>query len=248
MSKSQFRLGAALIVFSSVAWLCWSLLGAHTATLVAQEPTEKPVERFDLEVREDLFRGFAGDAKALERGIQGCAAVLATNPKHAEALVWHGSALMFKAGQAFAKNDVPNGMQLWTRSLKEMDEAVKLAPNNVGVRIPRGAVLLAAARNVPIEAQAKMLLRKAKEDWEIVYKQHKNILEKLGKHPRGELLFGLAEAARRTGAEDQAKAYLQKILVLNPDTPYAREAKEWLAKPERNTHNCIGCHNPQAND
>src|SRR5438132_5854906 len=76
---------------------------------------------FDMLVRADFFAGFAGDEARLEKGMDACERTLAENPKHAEALVWHGSGLGFQAGMAFQKGDMKTGGELWARSMKEMD-------------------------------------------------------------------------------------------------------------------------------
>jgi hypothetical protein len=49
-------------------------------------------------------------------------------------------------------------MELYKKGLGEMAAAVALAPDNVGVVIPRGATLLIGSRNVPGE-NGKELLR-----------------------------------------------------------------------------------------
>ena len=98
--------------------------------------------RFDMKVRESFFAGFGGDKDALVRGMKASEEVLAGNPKHAEALVWHGSGLTFQAGQAFSSGDQQKGMELWTKGLKEMQTAVDLAPESPSVLIARGADLL----------------------------------------------------------------------------------------------------------
>src|SRR5580704_13597512 len=99
-------------------------------------------QRFDMKVRQDFFAGFAGDKEAMARGMKAAEEALATDPKNAEAMVWHGSGVLSEATQAFRAGDQPKGMEFWTRGLKEMQTAVDLAPDNVAVRIPRGAVLL----------------------------------------------------------------------------------------------------------
>ena len=67
---------------------------------------------------------------------------LAATPDHAEALVWHGGGLVFLAGQAFQRGDTATGMERFGKGLGEMNKAVELAPDRVGVRVPRGATLL----------------------------------------------------------------------------------------------------------
>src|SRR5947207_15361062 len=97
----------------------------------AQQPPQAPVQRFDYLVRGDFFAGAAGDQARLKKAIDVCERTLADNPKHAEALVWHGAALLVQSGQAFQKGDMAAGGQLWDRGLGEMNEAAALAPDNV---------------------------------------------------------------------------------------------------------------------
>src|SRR5207247_5545202 len=92
-------------------------------------------ERFDMLVRQDFFAGFNGNREALERGMKITEDTLAKDPNHAEARVWHGSGILYLSGQAFQKGDQQNGMKLWRQGLDEMEQAVRLAPNNVAVLI-----------------------------------------------------------------------------------------------------------------
>ena len=215
---------------------------------VTARPDDKPAAaepRFDAVVREDLFAGFKGDAEALARGAKSCDDALAKNPKNAEALVWRGAAKVFRAGQLFGAGKAATAMPLWTAGLKDMDDAVALEPNNVGVRIPRAAVLLPSARNAP-PAMGKPLLKKALGDFEAIEAAQTAAgqLDKLGTHPRGELRMGLADTYRLMGDADKSKAQLDAVLKELPDTKYAKRATEWLAaKPDAKlAHDCIGCH------
>ena len=76
------------------------------ALAVAVAPHAQPAEtaggRFDYGVRADFFAGFRGDAERLARGMTLCEDLLAANPDHADALVWHGTGLMFLAGEVAA--------------------------------------------------------------------------------------------------------------------------------------------------
>src|SRR5271169_3721749 len=137
--------------------------------------------RFDLKVREDFFAGFAGNQEALDRGMKACEATLAADPKNAEAMVWHGSGLYFAAGQAFRTGDQQKGMDMWTRGLKEMQTAVELAPDSVGVRIPRGAVLLTGSHFVPGE-MARPLIEQGVSDYQRTFDIQKDYLNTLGSH------------------------------------------------------------------
>jgi tetratricopeptide (TPR) repeat protein len=214
------------------------LLGAPQTTPQAAGP------RFDLIVRTDFFAGFAGDQARMARGMEACERVLADNPNHAEALVWHGSGLAFNAGQAFQKGDMKTGGELWQRGMGEMDKAVALEPDNVGVRIPRGALLLQATRNMPPE-MARALLEKGVTDYEHVLALQSAYFATLGDHPKGELLFGLAEGHSRLGNADKARAYFERLIVDAPASGQAPKASAWLstgAIPKSEGLGCVGCH------
>ena len=93
----------------------------------AQSPAR--TERFDMMVRADFFAEFAGDQARLQRAMmEQCERTLAENPRHAEALVWHGGGVMFQAGAAFARGDAPRGAEMWERGLKEMNEPQRSNP------------------------------------------------------------------------------------------------------------------------
>ncbi len=146
---------------SPVALLCMLLLGAGTS---GQSPASR--DRFDMLVRADFFAGFAGDQARLQRAMERCERTLTDNPKHAEALVWHGGGVVFQAGAAFARGDTKSGSEMWERGLKEMNDAVVLEPDNVGVRIPRGATLLQATMS--LGNAGRPLLEQAVGDYEHV--------------------------------------------------------------------------------
>jgi hypothetical protein len=201
-------------------------------------------ERFDLKVRNYFFAGFSGDAASLEKGMKMCEDTLAADPKNAEALVWHGSGLFYGAGQAFQKGDQQKGGELWQRGLKEMDDAVELAPDDLGVRIPRGAVLLTASHYMPSPEMARPLLEKGLTDFEKAYDLQASHLADLGTHPRGELMIGLADAYSRTGHQEKAEVWFERIQKEMKGTPYEKSASIWL---ETKTlapaqAGCLGCH------
>jgi tetratricopeptide (TPR) repeat protein len=200
--------------------------------------------RFDFVVRNDFFAGFSGDAAALDRGMKACEQVLAQNPKQAEALVWHGGGLFYMSGQMFRKGDPNKGIELYERGLKEMDEAVALAPENVGVLIPRGAVLLTASRAMPPGEQASKLLIQGLVDFEKVYELQSSYFETLSGHARGELLFGLAEGFLRAGNDSKARQYFEKLATAGPGIGHYAEAKAWLetGKLDSKRATCTGCH------
>jgi tetratricopeptide (TPR) repeat protein len=201
-------------------------------------------QRFDYLVREDFFAGFEGDRQAFERAMKVCEEALRADPKHAEAMVWHGAGRLYLAGQAFQKQDFKTGGELWESALKEMADAVALQPASVSVLIPRGATLLATSRFVPPQA-GRPLLETGLADYEKVYELQKPYFESLSGHARGELLFGLAEGWQRAGNEEKARPYFERIVQVGKPSGYLAEAESWLATktlPARRA-SCKGCHN-----
>lgn len=226
-----------------LTWLLTMVLtgtGAQTAA-----PTSNPTpQRFDALVRADFFAGFAGDAARLQKGMEACEHTLADNPSHAEALVWHGSGLFFLGGRAFATGDMATGGRLATQGLEEMDKAVALGPDTVGVLIPRGAALLTATRRMPPES-GRPLLESALANYEHVLALQAPIFATLGDHPKGELLFGLAEGYYRLGDMQKARQYFERLTTDAPASGQTAKAREFLtsgtlAKTEG--LGCVGCH------
>ena len=204
---------------------------------------ERP-QRFDYLVRADFFAGVAGDQARLDKAIELCERALETNPKHPEALVWHGAGLLVRAGQAFQKGDMAAGGPLFERGLQEMAGAVALAPDNPGVLIPRAAVLLEATRQMPPD-MATPLLQSAVQNYEHVLEIQMPVFATLGDHAKGELLFGLAEGWNRLGDQDKARHYFARLIDDAPTSGQAPKAREWIATgalPKSSGASCVGCH------
>ena len=201
-------------------------------------------ERFDLKVRNYFFAGFAGNEASFAKGMKMCEDALAENPKLAEALVWHGSGLFTQSRQAFQKGDFQVGLDLWQRGLKEMDDAVALEPDNLGVRIPRGAVLLTATHYIPDAERTRPLIEKGVTDYEKAYEIQSPALSQLGTHPRGELLIGLADGYSRLGNREKAQQWFERIQREMKGTPYEKSANTWLETKSLAPAQagCLGCH------
>jgi tetratricopeptide (TPR) repeat protein len=220
-----------------------NLLITFVLILAPVQPPEASA-RFDMAVRADFFAGFAGDRARFAEAMSLCERILAGNPRHAEALVWHGSGLLFQAGQAFARGDADHGTQFWERGLAEVNQAVALEPENVAVLIPRGAVLLQATRNTPPE-RGRPLLQQAVNDYERVLAIQSAYFDTLGDHPRGELLFGLAEGNARLGEMVKARHYFNRLIEDVPNSGQTPKARAFLANgelPSATGLGCVGCH------
>jgi hypothetical protein len=217
-------------------------VSALSVVSTQQTPSAPPATRFDFEVRADFFAGFAGDTARFERAMKRCEDALADNPKHAEAMVWHGAGLLGQGGMLMGKGDMPKGLELWKRGLDEMNRAVELEPDNVGVRIPRGAALFETSRHVPPQ-MAPPLLKLALDDYEHTLMLQKPHFARLSDHAKGELLFGLAEGWSRAGDAEKARGYFMRLTKDAPKSGRVAYSKAWLdGKPPAEVGTCVGCH------
>jgi hypothetical protein len=213
--------------------------------LSQDRPTTHPAaQRFDYLVRADFFAGVGGDEARLKKVVDVCEAMLAEHPNHPEALVWRGAATLVQGGLAFQHGDMAKGGPLFDRGLKEMNDAVRLAPDNPGVLIPRAAVLLEATRRMPPE-MARPLLQSAVVTYEHVLEIQGPIFSTLGDHPKGELLFGIAEGLSRLGQPDKARRYFEQLISDAPTSGQVPKARQWMTDgtiPASNGTSCVGCH------
>lgn len=190
--------------------LVLALVGCTAAEPPRPVPPTPHAERFDERIRQDFFDGIRGDQAALDRAIALCEATLAKQPQHAEAMVWHGAGLMARSTASFRGGDTAKGMDLYQRGLAEMDHAVELAPNNVGVRIPRGAVLLSVAPYVP-EPERSKLLERGTTDYQTTLALQEPYFAHLTLHAREQLLYGLTDGYANLGQLDKARAYYDRM-------------------------------------
>lgn len=146
----------------------------------------------------------------MTRAMKLCEDTLAKDPKNAEAMVWHGAGIVGQSRDAFRVGDQARGIELYTKGIAEMDAAVAIAPDNVGVRIPRGAVLLAMAPFVP-EPEKTKLLENGISDYERTYELQKGYFPKLTLHAREQLLYGLTDGYANLGKADKAQSYFERM-------------------------------------
>lgn len=211
-------------------------------TAPASAPRGPRADGFEYRVRSDFFDGLRGDKAALDRAIQVCEDTLAREPNHAEAMVWHGAGIMARASLAFRAGDRQTGRTLYQQALAEMDRAVALAPNRVGVRVPRGAVLLVTAGFVPEPEKAKLVTRGA-SDYEVALAGQERYFTQLTLHAREQLLYGLTDAFATLGDTKKASAYYERMTTDAAGSPLlprarARAAGEAVSGPTP----CGECH------
>ena len=245
-SKRHVLLFAFSILLLVTVVLNWPRIEEPAGAAAPVSGLELQDDSLDTIVRSDFFAGMMGNRARLDRGMKYCEDLLAKNPKHAEALVWHGGGLLVRAVHAYTKGDDANGDQLWKTGIEEMNNAAALAPDNMKVKIGRSATLIGYAQSGwdPSDSQSRVLLESALLDYETVYRWQKPNFIRVPIHSRGELLFGLASGWSILGNDRKAREYLMLILRECKDTPYEAEARRWLARkwPLVIQHDCIGCH------
>ena len=157
-----------------------------------------------------------------------CDDALVANPSDAPALAWRGGGFLFLGAQALRRGEPAKGSELYAKGLQQMQSAVDLGPNNISVRIIRGATLQDAARRSPGPAEAEQLMRTALEDYEKTLSLQEPYFDRVPAHGRGELLLGLADGYSRTGDRGTAAAFFERIRKELPGSAYAQSASQWL--------------------
>jgi len=212
---------------------------------LAASPGSVRAVRFDELVRDDFFAGFAGDRARLDQGMRIAEQALAVNPDHAPALVWHGAGLISNSRAAFQAGDAALALALIERGLAEMDRAVRLAPDDIAVLIPRGATLLRLSEVPAFAARAPGWVDAALANYRHALALKGPRFSERPEHARGELLAGIAEGLDRLGRTAESRDYLRRIVTDVPNSEYSRSARAWLSSAAggaRPRLTCVGCH------
>lgn len=211
---------------------------------VTAAPSGAAGERLDNLVREDMFKGFKGDAAAFARAMATCEAALAKDPNYPPALAWHGSGLLVRGQRALGRGD-STGVTDYRQGLAELNQAVALAPDDLQAVIPRAATFRASATFDPDPGRAEGLLKTAASDYEhvLALEERTGRLPKLSVHAKGELFGALADIYARLGDEPQSQRYLSRLIEDLPGSSYADNAAERLADDKSRARiTCLGCH------
>jgi tetratricopeptide (TPR) repeat protein len=216
------------------------ILIAAAGLLAAQQKLE------DLGVKE-IQAFLNGSPEDIDRLAKIVDEAVAANPKGGFPKFMHGTVVFSRSGVASKKGDFATAGRLYEEGIAEMDEAVRWEPDNIGIRAPRGAMLITASRSMP-PAMGKPILDSGLSDFEHVLKLQEadGSFKTLSVHQRGELLSGLADGSARSGKEDKAREYFERIVKDLPGTIYQTRARAWLdGKPESRKpefFTCVGCH------
>jgi tetratricopeptide (TPR) repeat protein len=220
------------------------IIAVVMGTLLATSALSATELRPGSPILNDMFAGFAGDMTAFKRSMEAIERLLAQKPDDAEVLVWHGAGTLVQS-RLEGETDAQKRIASFQKGTAEMDRAVSLEPNNIAVRIPRGGVLRMLTPSMPNFPILATLIENARKDYQFAFDMQKDQLDRMGRHPLGELLQGLGDLNSRQGKTAEAEKYYSMILTKLKDTPYADRASEWMKTkqqlpPEQTA--CIGCH------
>jgi hypothetical protein len=225
------------------------IVSAIVAVAAAQSP-QSPLSDTRLTVhtllREDIFSGFlADDMERFSRGEKNIQLLLEGRPgQRANLLAWQGGATLYRAVRAYESNRKDEFQDNYKRALDLFSEAGKLTAGNDGVAAVTGGSYLVLADRLPKEYRAAAW-SEAYDHYHTLWKQQGSFIDKLPVHMRGELLGGLAQSAERTGRTEEVGQYLDKILVVLPNTPYEPAARQWKNNPNASARGgitCLTCH------
>jgi len=216
----------------------------------AQSPQQPPLSDTRISVntllREDLFSGFlADDMERFSRGEKNLKLLLEQRPDAKPVLLaWSGLANLYRAVRAHEANRPDEFQRYYKQALDLFSEANKLGPDDGGVIAVTGGTYVVLADRLPKEYRAASWA-KAYDNYKILWKFQSSSVDKLPLHLRGELLGGLAQSSQRTGHREETAEYVDKILTVLANTPYASVAKRWKANPDAALTapiTCLSCH------
>jgi tetratricopeptide (TPR) repeat protein len=249
MSNPIAASSPSLLLFAVVlsSFACATRAPAPAAAPTSSSPLARPPSpsTFDEErVKDDLLGALDGDDAALDRAEHACDEELRREPDDAEALVEHGIAMSLRSWRASRAGDMDRAMAYWNRALSEMDRAVALAPDDLGVRIPRGSALFGIAMGLDGDPLATALRKKAVEDYEAVLRIQGPSFDRRPLHDRTELLWGLADGWSRLGDDTRARQYFGRLVEQCSPSPVADVARKRLeGDTETARPSCKdGCH------
>ena len=210
------------------------LLAAIALAALAQPKPDKI--RVSTWVREDLFAGYMdGDMTRHAAGMKKLDAILAGNPKAADAVAWKAASTLLAAVRSAEAGDTLKFDREFAASHALYQQAASIAQE-----IPdyRGAVLAITggsftifADRLPPQHRAAAWQR-VRENYTALRDLQQPNFNTFPPHFRGEVMAGLAQAAARLGEAETARTLTAELVQALPGTPYAVFGKRWLDKPE----------------
>src|ERR1044072_3125931 len=221
------------------------VLGA-LVTGVAAQSTETPLSDTRLTVhtlgREDVFAGFlSDDMERFNRGDKNVDLLLEKRPNEkADLLAWKGGIALYRAVRAHEAKQSDEFQKYYNQAQEFFSQARQVNPQAGGAIAVTGGSNMLLADRLPEKYRAAAWAQ-AYEGYQMLWKYQGASVERLPLHLKGELLGGLAQAAQRTGRTEELNQYLDKIMMVLADTPYASVARKWKENPKAAANSRITC-------
>jgi hypothetical protein len=216
------------------------------ATGLAAQSPEPPLAETRLTVhtllREDVFAGFlSNDLNRFARAERNAAALLEQRPSEQGNLrAWQGGMALYRAVRAHEAGQPAEFQRLYQQARDFFTEAGKATSGNEGVPAIVGGSLAVFADRLPQEQRAAAWAV-AYDSYKILWNGQAPALDKMPVHLRGEVVSGMAMAAQRTGRQEEAAQYVDKMLTLMQGTPYEATAKQWKSDPASASASALTC-------
>ncbi len=193
-------------------------------------------------LREDIFAGWrANDMERYARGEKNIDLLLEQRPgSRGELLAWKGGSKLYRAVLAHEAGNDEEFRQLYDSSQQMFAEAKTLGAKNPAVSAVVGGSYVLFTDRLPEELRAAGW-NECYDQYQALWSQQGAVVERLPVHIRGELLAGLIQSSQRTGRTEELGQYLDKMLEVLPDTPYARIAERWKTDPQAAAEGNISC-------
>ena len=220
------------------------------AVMAMSQSPEPPLSETRLTVhtllREDIFAGFMDkDMERFARGEKNIDLLIAKRPEaKSDLLAWKAGAVLYRAVLANEANHPEECKQKYQQALDLSAEAHKAQPPGSGLAAITGGTNLLFADRLPKEYRAAAWAA-AYSSYQEIWKQQGPIIAGVPLHFKGEVLGGLAKSALKTGHKQEATQYLDKMIEVLKDTPYAAGAKALKEDPgavEKTNVACLSCH------
>lgn len=189
--------------------------------------TEDP---FIVEYRKEFFAVFRGDFARFERAFSRIQEMVKANPEDARALVWLGNGQMVRAGLLIAQNKRDEARPLFDESLRTMDKAVTLSPDDPNIYMMRAATIQIMHMRFPREWMTSRAYQQLLNDSTKFIAYIGERLPRTSIHLRGEAIASLAMAREGLGQTALAVKTWRWLAAANKGTTYEERALAEVAR------------------
>ena len=148
--------------------------------------------------------------------------------------------VLYRAVRAHEAGESAEFQRLYQQARDLFTQAAETKSGNDGVPAIVGGSLTVFADRLPQEHRAAAWSL-AYDHYALLWKLQEPALNQLPLHMKGELLAGLAQTAQRTGRQEEATLYVDKMLTMLKGTPYEATASKWKSDPASASSSSVTC-------